>query len=77
MKKTIANSLRRNVKRGLVALGLMSGLLLARTAAAQQTMRGSGAAPPPISAPMVIPGNQGGTGGTTLELPATAPSRQM
>ena len=77
MKKTIANSLRRNVKRGLVALGLMSGLMLARTAAAQQTMRGSGAAPPPISAPMVIPGNQGGTGGTTLELPATAPSRQM
>jgi Ca-activated chloride channel family protein len=31
--------------------------------------------PPPLSAPMVIPGNQGGGSSTTLELP-TAPARQ-
>ncbi len=39
-------------------------------------MRDAGTqAPPPLSAPMVIPGNQGG-GSTTLELPS-APARQL
>jgi Ca-activated chloride channel homolog len=39
-------------------------------AAAQQNMYGSQQGAPPVSAPMVIPGNQGG-GGTTLELPSS------
>ncbi len=77
MKKSIARNLWQNAKRALATLGVVSGVLLAGTASAQQNMRGSGASvSPPISAPMVIPGNQGGGGSTTLELPTHAPSRQ-
>ena len=46
--------------------------------AAQQNMRDLAAQSPPASSPppLVIPGSQGG-GSTTLELPPTAPSRQI
>jgi len=56
---------------------LLSAVMIAAPAAAQQNMREAGAqSPAPLSAPMVIPGNQGGGGSTTLELP-TAPARQI
>ncbi len=56
---------------------LLSAVMFAGTAAAQQNMREAAtqAPPPPLSLPMVIPGNQGG-GSTTLELPS-APARQI
>ena len=49
------------------ALGVMASAV---PASAQQNMYGSQSGHPPASAPMVIPGNQGG-GGTTLELPSS------
>src|SRR5271170_5279198 len=63
---------------GLATACLLGAVAFAVPAAAQQNMRSADAqqAPPPLSAPMVIPGNQGG-GSTTLELPATAPSHQI
>src|ERR1700676_5387608 len=59
---------------------LLSPLMIVMIAApvsAQQNMREARTqSPPPVSsAPMVIPGNQGG-GSTTLELP-TSPGRQI
>jgi Ca-activated chloride channel family protein len=58
---------------------ILTALTFASPAAAQQNMRGTDTqqAPPPLSAPMVIPGNQGGASSGTLELPSTAPARQM
>ena len=50
--------------------------IFAGSAAAQQNMRELDTQAPPASAPMVIPGNQGGGGSTTLELPR-APGRQI
>jgi Ca-activated chloride channel family protein len=73
---SITNLLLRNMKTGLAIAGLVGTIMLAGSAAAQQNMRELGSqSQPPISAPMVIPGNQGG-GSTTLELP-TAPARQL
>jgi Ca-activated chloride channel family protein len=75
LKQLITNRLRQNAKTGLAIACMMSALVFAGSAAAQQNMRELGSqTPPPVSAPMVIPGNQGG-GSTTLELP-TAPARQ-
>src|ERR1700722_11840675 len=71
------NHLYQTARRIFASACLLGAITIAAPAAAQQNMQGMGAQspPPPVSAPMVIPGNQGG-GGTTLELPATAPSRQ-
>src|SRR5579864_7981144 len=44
--------------------------MIAGPACAQQNLYGQGQQPPPISAPVVIPGHQGG-GGATLELPSS------
>jgi Ca-activated chloride channel family protein len=74
------NSIRfwRSGKIGLAAAALLVALIFTIPAIAQQNMRGADTQgqPPPVSAPMVIPGNQGG-GSTTLELPSTAPARQI
>ena len=76
MKKLIAMHLWQTAKTGLATVCLLSAVMFAGPAAAQQNMRDAGTqAPPPLSAPMVIPGNQGG-GSTTLELPS-APARQL
>jgi Ca-activated chloride channel family protein len=76
VKKLIARHLWQIAKTGLAMVCLLSALMFAGPAAAQQNMREAATqAPPPPSAPMVIPGNQGG-GSTTLELP-TAPARQI
>ena len=76
MKKLIAKHLWETAKVSLATMCLVSAVMFAGPAAAQQNMRAAGTqAPPPLSAPMVIPGNQGG-GSTTLELP-TAPARQI
>jgi len=78
VKKLIARHWWQTVKMGLATSCLLSAVTLVVPAAAQQNMRDAGTqqSPPPISAPMVIPGNQGGSS-TTLELPATAPARQI
>ena len=77
MKKLIPKHLWQAAKTALAMMCLLSGVMLAAPAAAQQNMREAGTqAPPQLSLPMVIPGNQGG-GTTTLELPATAPARQI
>jgi Ca-activated chloride channel homolog len=66
-----------NAKIWLAAASSLCAVAVAIPAAAQQNMREADTqSPPPLSAPMVIPGNQGG-GNTTLELPATAPSHQL
>ncbi len=76
VKKLVTNRLWQTAKTGLAIVCLLSAVMFASLAAAQQNMRETGAqAPPPFSAPIVIPGNQGG-GGTTLELPTT-PARQI
>jgi Ca-activated chloride channel homolog len=49
---------------------VLSMLVFAVPASAQQNMYGSQSGAPPVSAPMVIPGNQGGGSGT-LELPSS------
>jgi Ca-activated chloride channel family protein len=76
--KRVIKDLCQYLKAGLIMVCLLNVVAFATPAAAQQNMREAGTqqSPPPMSAPMVIPGNQGG-GSTTLELPATAPSRQI
>ena len=77
VKTLIARHWWQTAKTGLATACLLGAMLWALPVAAQQNMRPADmqSAPPP-SLPMVIPGNQGG-GSTTLELPATAPSRQI
>jgi Ca-activated chloride channel homolog len=60
---------------GLAVACALSVMAFAVPAAAQQNMYGSQSGPPPVSAPMVIPGNQGG-GSATLELPSSGISHQ-
>jgi Ca-activated chloride channel family protein len=79
MKKLSLQHLWQTAKTGLAMACILTALTFASPAAAQQNMRGTDTqqAPPPLSAPMVIPGNQGGASSGTLELPSTAPARQM
>ncbi len=76
--KLIAKHKWQTAKIAVAMVYLLSGVMFASTAVAQQNMRDAGpqgSSPPPASVPMVVvPGNQGG-GGTTLELP-TSPARQ-
>jgi Ca-activated chloride channel family protein len=77
VKQLIANRWWQTAKMRVATVCLLSAVMIAAPAAAQQNMREAGAqSPAPLSAPMVIPGNQGGGGSTTLELP-TAPARQI
>ncbi len=78
MKTLNARHLWQAARTGLATACLFGAIAFAVPAAAQQNMLPADrqSTPPPLSVPMVIPGNQGG-GSTTLELPATAPSEQL
>jgi Ca-activated chloride channel family protein len=78
MKKLSPQHLWQTVKTGLATACFLTAVTFAASAAAQQNMRGNDTQQaPPLSAPMVIPGNQGGGATGTLELPSTAPARQL
>ncbi len=67
----------KTVRTGFATACLLSTVAFVTPAGAQQNMRSADSQqPPPFSAPMVIPRNQG-SGSATLELPATAPSHQI
>lgn len=75
MEKLITKHFWRAAKTAFASACVLSALMLAIPASAQQTMQGNQAPPPPLpSRTLVMPGSQGG-GSTTLELP-TSPARQ-
>jgi len=76
MEKLTAKHFWPAAKTAFASACMLTALVIAIPASAQQTMQGANQAPlPPMpSGPFVMPGNQGG-GSTTLELP-TSPARQ-